>query len=227
MSDSGVVTFSISHYAFLANGCRLAFYWLWLKTWQPCSRATHPSQRPADLFVQMAGVCKWLQMLEWISDRVKASGTNLTHGVSTLWIVRMRQSSERRCPSQPTHPCGAQRGCTWADFGGPPGLPNWDPANFVLSFHGGPTQMGLWWALDGLHIGPIWAIPCRAHRRLLTWVYDGHHIGPIWVIPCGAHGRLLTWVYDGHHIGPIWVIPCGAHRRLLTWVYDGPLTGSI
>ncbi len=40
-----------------------------------------------------------MQMLEWISDRVKASGTNLTHGVSSLWIVRMRQSSGRRCPS--------------------------------------------------------------------------------------------------------------------------------
>ncbi len=44
------------------------------------------------------------------------------------------------------------RGCNWADIWGPPGLPNWDLANFVLSFHGGPT----WVSLDGFHIWPIW-----------------------------------------------------------------------
>ncbi len=52
--------------------------------------------------------------------------------------------------TQPTQPCGAHRGCNWADIWGPPGLPNWDPANFVLSFHGGPT----WVNPDGLMMGP-------------------------------------------------------------------------
>ncbi len=52
--------------------------------------------------------------------------------------------------TQPTQPCGAHRGCNWAHIWGPTGLTNWDPANFVLSFHGGPTCV----SPDGLMMGP-------------------------------------------------------------------------
>ncbi|KAI2644808.1 Variable charge X-linked protein 3B [Labeo rohita] len=52
--------------------------------------------------------------------------------------------------TQPTHPCGAHKGCNWADIWGPHGLTNWEPANFVLSFHGGPP-----WPVWAPDIGPV------------------------------------------------------------------------
>ncbi|KAL1280685.1 hypothetical protein QQF64_015285 [Cirrhinus molitorella] len=67
-----------------------------------------------------------------------------SNGVSLLL-----EKGDKELLPQPTHPCGAQRGYNWADFWGPSGLPNWDPANFVRSFHGGPKCV----SPDGLMMG--------------------------------------------------------------------------
>ena len=108
--------------------------------------------------------------------------------------------------SQSAHPCGAHVGWVWAGKWAPCGHPSWDPANFVRSFHGGPS----WASPHGLQVGHIWAL-VKTHMvnpGLLNLGPTGVHpyelmMGLSQVIPCIFKGynhylygllKLFVWV---------------------------------